>query len=199
MSISAGALPSAAGDSGGTGNFLETQGDTMVGPIAFNQVLVTIVNGRIKIGETDRTVADGQLDYSSYVSMTGAGTPDDLNWIDGAGFNGQLLFLQGTPTQIINVIHAIYPTISNITGTGTVTVTTAANHDLVTGQIINIKQTTNFDVQEVTITVTSPTIFTYSDAGDATPETSGQVQDGNIVTNDVADVVQLLSCELVLF
>lgn len=30
-----GATPSSAGSSGGVGNFLETQGDTMIGPIAF--------------------------------------------------------------------------------------------------------------------------------------------------------------------
>jgi len=37
-----GGTPSSATDSGGTGNFLKTQGDTMIGPIAFFPVDVTI-------------------------------------------------------------------------------------------------------------------------------------------------------------
>lgn len=188
--ISTGAIPSAAGSQGGTGNFLETQGDTMIGPIAFAQALILIdVDGRIKIGEQDRNTANSPLSYRSYVALTAGVSPDDVYWIDGASYNGQLLYVQGNVSQIINLNNAIQPNISNIVGLGTVTVTTAIAHGLTTGRIVNILGTTNFNAQSVSVTVTSTTIFTYSATGSATPETSGVVEDGNILSNDGTIVV----------
>jgi len=183
-----GATPSSAGSSGGVGNFLETQGDTMIGPIAFFPVLVNIAtNGRIDIGEATTTGTTAS-DYSTYVLVTGVGTPDDLNFIEGANYQGQYLILQGTANQIINIIHAHLPGISNISGTGTVTVVTSVPHLLLTGHRVNILGTTNFDASDEVITVTGASTFTYVDAGDVTPETSGLVQDGNIVTPSGKDI-----------
>jgi len=65
--------------------------------------------------------------------------------------------------------------ISNISGTGTVTVVTAIDHQLSTSDVVDIINTTNFDVTGVTITVSNPTTFTYSDAGNGTAETRGSV------------------------
>ena len=68
------------------------------------------------------------------------------------------------------------------------TVTTAVAHGFTTGDQVNILSTTNFNAENVTITVTGATTFTYSATGSATPETAGTVQDGNIVTPDGNDV-----------
>lgn len=65
--------------------------------------------------------------------------------------------------------------ISNIAGTGTVTVDTTANHGLATGQTVTISGTTNFNGTFGPITVTDANTFTYSDAGNASPETTGTV------------------------
>jgi len=168
---------------GGVESYLRTRGDTMIGPIAFSPRDTAIdSNGRIDISE------DTADDYSTYVLVTGMGSPDDLRVIEGAAFNGQYLILQGTATQTINLKHATIRTVSNITGTGTVTVTTTVDHGYSTSDLINIVGTVNFDVQDVSITVTGLDTFTYSDAGDVTPESTGTVQPGNIVTGDGTDV-----------
>ena len=168
------------------GSFLNIAGETpMIGAIAFNPVAVAInSDGHIDITPSDTPPQR----YSTYVLMTGAGTPDDLNFIDGAANNGQLLYLQGTETQIIILKHAKLVNIANIVGTTTVTVTTTSAHNLVTGEKVNILSTTNFNIENATITVTGSTTFTYSATGSATPETSGLVQNGNIVTPDGKDV-----------
>lgn len=92
--------PRQGGESGG---FLRTSGGVMMGPIAFSPELVSI-NGTGHIDVSELSQKD-----STYVLMTGAGSPDDLNWIDGARFRGQLLFLQGTASQVINIKHATTP------------------------------------------------------------------------------------------
>jgi len=172
----------------GLGKFLHTDGGAMFGPIAYNNALVVISNGHLDIrGSTAQQI--DERDDTSYVLATGQGTPDDLNFIDGAKFEGQILVLQGTAAQVLNIIHAQLPNISNIVGDGStniVTVTTAVNHNLLTGARVNILSTTNFNAPDKPITVTSPTIFTYDlgGIGNATPETSGLVQDGNILTTD---------------
>lgn len=169
------------------GSFLNIAGQTpMLGAIAFNPVDVQIdSNGRINI--TPGAVAPS--DYSTYVLMTGTGTPDNLNFIDGAANNGQLLYLQGTAAQVLTIKHAEIGTISNIVGTTTVTVTTSAAHGLTTGETVDISGTTNFNIQNATITVTGGTTFTYAATGSATPETSGSFQNGNVVTSDGSDII----------
>lgn len=168
------------------GSFLNIAGQTpMLGAIAFNPVTVLIdSNGRIDITPG----ADAPSNYSTYVLMTGAGTPDDLRFIDGAANNGQLLYLQGTATQVLTIKHAIIGVVSNIVGTTTVTVTTSTAHGLTTGNLVDISGTTNFNIQNASITVTGGTTFTYAAAGSATPE-SGAFQNGNVVTSDGADIV----------
>ncbi len=167
---------------GGVESYLRTRGDTMIGPIAFSPRVTSIdANGRIDISES---TAD---DYSTYVLVTGMGSPDDLRIIEGAAFNGQYLLLQGTATQTINVKHANIKFVANISGTGTVTVDSTTDHGLTNGDLINIIGTVNFDVQDVSVTVTDLDTFTYSDAGNATPETTGTIQPGNIVTADGTD------------
>ncbi len=174
---------SAAPEIGAGVSYLKTAGGSMIGPIAYYPALDTIASGRISVQQNAGA-------YSSYVLVNGAGTPDDLNWIDYTSFSGQIIFLQGTNQQVINVISAKCPDISNITGNGsTVTVTTSANHNLVTGQQVNIVQTTNYNIEGVTITVTGGTTFTYSDTTSDPAETSGVVVDGNIITDDGNDIV----------
>ena len=88
----------AGGDtsSAATGASLQTQGDTMIGPIAFFPVDVFIdnatdpANPSINIGSG----ASNPPDFSTYVLVSGSGTDDSLNTIYGAAFAGQLLKLQ---------------------------------------------------------------------------------------------------------
>ncbi len=87
------------------GNFLPISGGTMIGAIGFHPVLVQTLDGHINISRS----SEQEADFSTYVLVTGEGSPDDLNWIDGAAFLGQYLILQGTPTQILNLIHADNP------------------------------------------------------------------------------------------
>jgi len=180
---------SAAGSTAAAGKYLNADGDVMSGVIAFNPSLAAVDSD----GHIDITpVSTGIRTDTSYVLVTGSGTPDDLNFIDGAQYNGQYLVLQGTSTQVLNLIHASLNSISNIVGTGVdniITVTTSAVHGLSTGAKVNILGTTNFDVQNKSITVTSTTIYTYDlgSTGSATPETSGTSQSGNIVTPDGED------------
>ena len=81
---------------GDPGNFLRTQGDTMIGPIAFAPATVFIdnqtdpTNPSIDIGPQ----SDNPPDYSTYVYVSGSGTDDKLSTIFGAAFAGQLLKLQ---------------------------------------------------------------------------------------------------------
>ena len=93
---SLGGTPSAAGESGGTGNFLKTQGDTMIGPIAFFPVTVAIDGSdAIDIGQDS---GSGNIpDYSTYVFVSGGAT-NDLELIKGAGFSGQWLIIQTAQT-----------------------------------------------------------------------------------------------------
>ena len=160
---------------------LARSGDVMTGAIAYDPIIKGVSDGRISIFPNDTT-------SSSYALVTPQGSPDDLHFIEGANSNGQLLVLQGTASVILILKHATLLNISNIVGLGTVTVTTAVAHGFTTGDQVNILSTTNFNAENVTITVTGATTFTYSATGSATPETAGTVQDGNIVTPDGNDV-----------
>jgi len=98
---SLGGTPSGAGASGGVGNFLHTQGDTMIGPIAYFPVDVFMDEaGFIDIGQNSGSA--NIPDYSSYVLMT-AGTNKTLELIKGAGFSGQWLILQTALTQKVTI------------------------------------------------------------------------------------------------
>jgi len=166
-------------------NSLQTSGGAMIGSIAFNPSLVAVDDGRINI-EPDQNEASKD---SSYVLVTGQGSPDDLFFIDGADKNGQYLILQGTLTQILVLKAATISGISNISGLGTVTVDTTSDHNMVTGSKVNIIGTDNFDISDVEVTVITPTQFTYSATGNAVAETAGFAQNGNIVTPDGNDII----------
>jgi len=107
--------PSGQG-SGSTGNFLQPQGDTMVGPIGFFPRVATIdktdsLNPSIDINSQG-------LDYSTYI-LTGTDTPESLATILGANFAGQLLYLQMTAPGDTTIINGTASNSGNIlTGTG---------------------------------------------------------------------------------
>jgi len=100
---------------GTTGNFLEPQGDTMIGPIAFfpkdaTQDITDPDNPSIDIGK------DG-VDYSTYI-ITGQES-NKLGTILNAGFDGQLLYLQSIAASPLELINGDAINLGNIlTGTG---------------------------------------------------------------------------------
>jgi len=103
---------SGGGIQAGAGNYLKTQGDTMVGPIAFYPRLTTLSNNQF-------SVAQGSDNFSSRVIISPqSGSTDDLITITGAAHAGQLLFLQGVVTDTI--------TIKDSTSSGTAWVTSTA-------------------------------------------------------------------------
>jgi len=90
-----GANNNVSGSQAGTsGNSLQPQGDTMVGPIAFSPKIVTIdsttdpTNPSINIGEDTEV-------YTTYI-YTGTAGPSEIRTIFGAAFSGQLLIIQST-------------------------------------------------------------------------------------------------------
>jgi len=95
---------SAAGDVGGTGNFLRTQGDTMIGPLALAppvdfQIQIDS-DGAINIGESS-----SNSQYTSNIQLDDI-QPNTfvLDTIDGAAFDGQIIvirtFAPSTPFTI---------------------------------------------------------------------------------------------------
>jgi len=88
----------AGGTGGGTGNFLATQGDTMIGPIAVfpNQVLIEInINGIADISQNTETA------YTSYVRIDVTGPTNVLDTLAGAAFDGQLVWLENVGPMTI--------------------------------------------------------------------------------------------------
>ena len=124
-SIGAGGDVSSAAES----NSLKSQGDTMVGPIAFFPVDVFIdsttdpSNPSINIGEG----ASNPPDYSTYVLVTGGSPPTDLSTIFGAAFAGQMLKLQA----IVDIV--IKDAVAN--GSGNILTTTNNDQTLAAGSI----------------------------------------------------------------
>jgi len=124
-SIGAGGDVSSAAES----NSLKSQGDTMMGPIAFFPVDVFIdsstdpANPSINIGEG----AANPPDYSTYVLVTGGSPPTDLSTIFGAAFAGQMLKLQA----IVDIV--IKDAVAN--GSGNILTTTNQDVTLLAGTI----------------------------------------------------------------
>lgn len=108
--------PSGQG-SGSTGNFLEPQGDTMIGAIAFFPKVAAIDgtnpdNPSIDIGNAGE-------DYSTYVLSGGTDPLDKIGSILNASFAGQLLYLQSTALPSLELINGDATNLGNIlTGTG---------------------------------------------------------------------------------
>lgn len=183
-----GATPSAGPSLGGTGDFLRTQGDTMIGPIAFFPVDVVknVTFNSINIGPN----AANPPDYSTYVLVTGSG---DLQFIDGAAFAGQSLVLQGTNQLSITVKNATILSAPTVVGDGVtqiITVTTAQAHGFSIGEIIEVSNTTTFDRRAVVLSTPTSTTFTYDlgSVGSATPD-AGIAKNGNLLTGDGSDLV----------
>lgn len=175
---------SPAGSTGGTGNFLPTEGGSMIGNIAFDPKFIVVSNGRV-----DLDPGGNSPENSSYILVTGQTPTDDINFIDGAERNGQYLIYQGANSQVQNLLNANVLIFTNIVGNGstTVTVTLSDTGTLQDGDTVNIIATDNYDETNVTIAnLVVDTSFTYESANgsNTSPDTSGQVQDGNILTAD---------------
>ncbi len=106
----AGGSGSPRGNTAPAGNFLRTEGDTMMGPIAFFPRLAQIVNNptfpdddSINISDVGAGTANPPDSFSTYVLVSPVGSDDGLKTIFGAEFAGQLLYLQGTATTIIRL------------------------------------------------------------------------------------------------
>ena len=180
---------SAAGSSGGTGNFLPLGGGTLTGNIAFDPDIILVSNGRVDLGTASNT-----SEVSTNILVTGQGTPDDIRFIDGAQRNGQLLLYQGTNQQIQNLLNAISFTITNIVsigGSNIITVTVPSTTGLSNGDNVDISLTTNFNKRDAIVSNLTSTTFTYDlgEIGSSTAETAGTVQTGNIFTNDGNTIV----------
>jgi len=109
------------------GAFLQTAGDTMMGPIAFFPRLVTISAGQIDIGKTTDAFS------SRIIVSPQSGSTDDLDTILNAEHNGQLLFLQGIQTDTIT-----------LTNSGNIETIDGNNFDIVDDDIIILQ----FDVTD---------------------------------------------------
>jgi hypothetical protein len=112
---------------------------------------------------------------TSYFGIFDKDSTVDVDSIhDGIGFT----LVHDSNPQTLDLLHVDTlegAAISNISGTVTVSVTTSVNHNMTTGQMVHIEDTTNFDVEYVPITVVTATSFTYEDPGHGTPETVGKV------------------------
>lgn len=170
-----------SGSAGGGGAFLPIAGGTMIGPIAYNPVLVPVdPDGRVPI-------------TSSSMQTIGLSPPTDVYFFDGALFNGQQLEYQVVNQNSQVIKNAVLKSISDIRGVGgqIVRVTIDDTSLLVNGDKVNITSTTNFNLNNATIIVTGATTFTYDLGTPAslTPESNGIVQRGNIVMPDDQDLI----------
>lgn len=96
---------SAAGSTGGTGNFLRVRGDTMIGPFA----LAPPVDFRVDI-DGSNTIDIGESSsnsqFSSNIQLDDTTTSDILDIINGAAFDGQLLVIRTfAPTNLTKTIR----------------------------------------------------------------------------------------------
>jgi len=116
VATTASAGSSAAGDTGGgTGNFLSTKGDTMIGPLALappvDFSLDIDIDGAIDIGP-----ANTSLQYSSNIQLEDI-QPNTfvLDTIAGAAFDGQLLVMRTfAPTTPFTIAQATLDNGGNI-------------------------------------------------------------------------------------
>lgn len=104
---------SAAGSQGGTGNFLATKGDTMIGPLALAPPVdfsVDIdVDGILDIGESS-----SNSQYSSNIQIEDVPTSTTLDTIAGAAFDGQILVIRTFAPSPITIAQATLANGGNI-------------------------------------------------------------------------------------
>jgi len=182
---------------GVTGDFLATSGASMLGPFALlgRQVLIDI-NNTIDISSLSLNTTNNESVYTSNIIFNLiASVSTQLDTIDGAGFDGQILIARGAGLAQ-TITQNIALSIDNIVGNGvdniiTVTVATGTGSVLSTDNKVNITGTATFDIIGTIITKTGADTFTYDlgSIGSATPDTNGQVLRGNIQTLDGNDIV----------
>jgi len=105
---------SAAGDIGGTGNFLRPEGDTMIGPLA----LAPPVDFRIQI-DTDGIIDIGESSsnsqYSSNIQLDDIQpNTTTLDTIAGAAYDGQILVIRTFAPGSITIAQATFANGGNI-------------------------------------------------------------------------------------
>lgn len=81
---------SAGGVQAATANYLKTQGDTMIGPIAFFPTTQAIVSEELDIAPP----LTGGINRASTYVIASFASPATLSLISGASFSGQLLYLE---------------------------------------------------------------------------------------------------------
>lgn len=89
----------AGGSTAAAGNYLETQGDTMIGPIAYSPTTVFIDGSGVLDISADTT---SSRKSSSYV-IASFSSPDTLEQIKGAQFAGQQLWLQVPAASVLTI------------------------------------------------------------------------------------------------
>lgn len=78
--------------------YVKTAGDTMVGPLAFYPIALTVTDNYFDVSEDNS--------FSSRVIVTGeSASADDVVAITGAAHAGQILFIQATATTAITIKH----------------------------------------------------------------------------------------------
>ncbi len=83
--------------------FLRTEGDTMIGPIAFFPKLQEITTDEIDISLPTDEGDTGNYSSNILINAQGVSTTDDLQTITGAQFAGQIMFMQGTVGETISI------------------------------------------------------------------------------------------------
>ena len=102
--VSSGSYIGSSGQKGGADSNinpafeLKTSGDTMVGPIAFYPRLQFITSPSTTLDISTSTGA-----YSSRVIVSGSSSAATVSTISGAGYAGQILFLQAASAQTITI------------------------------------------------------------------------------------------------
>ena len=170
------------------------------GTLNITQVMLGIFNA-ITSGFATKTIIDNtiHLTFSSDTSVSGFAGPSgkDLRVFQDSvstfsslpeqAYSGQIVKINNTSASLDDFYLKFVGTTSGTAGTysqttTTVTVTTAVNHGLTTGALVNVAFSSGTGVPGTySVTVTSPTIFTY------TANTS-QTTSGNVVVSNTSNV-----------
>ena len=183
LSSLAGGGTQSSGVGSAPGNFMPLQGDNWLGQYGNQFEITTIQNGQLNVSR--------QSGSSSPILVVNpeSGSPD---FLDTMVPGSDILFYQEqlihTVSQTITIRPKLSISITNIVGIGgnIVEVTVADTSLLTDGDKVDISGTTNFNLVDAIITITSGTTFTYDlgTTASTTPETSGDVDRGNIQTQD---------------
>lgn len=135
ISLSTAQIGNLGGSAGGvqaaTSNFLKTQGDTMVGPIAFFPTTQSIVSEELDIAPP----LTGGINRASTYVIASFASPATLSLISGASFSGQLLYLEVPANSTLTIEDFSSNVGGNILtadGNDLVITTPAANPQVVT-------------------------------------------------------------------